>query len=109
MTTTQHVVWTQVELMVFFTVVWGLCIGPGGLRGERTHQQKSTNLEIHGRKSGNHTSKSQHMIQDRKRRKFGSTVHTFRGFITILRVTTVTQEGQREFTVTATVHGVVTV
>jgi hypothetical protein len=60
MTTEHHVVWTKAELMGFFSGVWGLCVGAGGLRGENTRHQKSTKLDIHGRKCGNHTAKLEH-------------------------------------------------
>ena len=50
MTTAHHAVWTKAELMDFFSDVWGLCGGAGGLRGGSTRHQKSTKLDIHGRK-----------------------------------------------------------
>ena len=71
MTTTHHVVWTKSELMGFFSDVWGLCDGAGGLRDESPRHPRSTKLEIHGRKSGNHTAKAQHMMKAEQDGNFG--------------------------------------
>jgi hypothetical protein len=54
-------------------------------QSESTSDQKSTKLDIRGRKCRTHTAKAQYMIQRRTRRKFWSTVHTFRGLIAVLR------------------------
>ena len=66
-------------------------------QSESTSDQKSTKLDIRGRKCRTHTAKAQYMMQRRTRRKFWSTVHTFRGLTAVLRATTLSQEGQREF------------
>ena len=107
MTTTHHAVWTKAEIMGFFSDVWGLCDDTGGLRGGSTRHQKSTKLDIHGRKCGNHTAKAQHMMQRRRGRKLWSTVHAFRGFVAVLRATTLSKEDQRELHVTDAARGVV--
>ena len=66
-------------------------------QSESTSDQKPTELDIDGRKCRTHTAKAQYMMQRRTRRKFWSTVHTFRGFIAVLRATTPSQEGESEF------------
>ena len=97
MTTAHHALLTEAELMGFFSDVWGLRGGAGGLRGGSTRHQKSTKLDIHGRKCGKHSAKAYHMMRRRRGRKFWSTVHAFRVFVVVLRATTLSQKDQREF------------
>jgi hypothetical protein len=77
--------------MGFFSGVLGLCSGTGGLRDEITRPKKSTKLDIHGRKGGNDTVRSQDMIETEEDgfffKKNWFTVHTFRVFVAVLWTT----------------------
>ena len=59
---------------------------------------QNVNKAIYSRsKMRNHTARAQLMMRRRRGRKFWPTVHTFRGFVAVLRATTLSQEGQLEF------------